>query len=59
LNIAIVDSGANLVTFVRVDGAQIGSIAISEHGKSYAAPAYRCRSAWLRRQSRLTLSSRM
>ena len=31
LNVAVVDSGANLVTFVRMDGAQIGSIAISEH----------------------------
>ena len=27
LNIAVVDSGANLVTFVRMDGAQLGSIA--------------------------------
>jgi glc operon protein GlcG len=40
LNIAIVDSGANLVTFVRMDGAQIGSIAISEH-KARAAAKYR------------------
>lgn len=31
LNIAVVDSGANLVTMVRMDGAQIGSIAIAEH----------------------------
>jgi glc operon protein GlcG len=31
LNIAVVDSGANLVTFVRMDGAQLASIAISEH----------------------------
>jgi glc operon protein GlcG len=31
LNIAVVDSGANLVTFLRMDGAQLGSIAVSEH----------------------------
>jgi uncharacterized protein GlcG (DUF336 family) len=31
LNIAVVDSGANLVTFIRMDGAQLASIAISEH----------------------------
>jgi glc operon protein GlcG len=31
LNIAVVDSGANLVTFLRMDGAQLASIAISEH----------------------------
>jgi Uncharacterized protein, possibly involved in utilization of glycolate and propanediol len=40
LNVAVVDSGANLVTFVRMDGAQIGSIAISEH-KARAAAKYR------------------
>jgi glc operon protein GlcG len=38
--VAEVDSGANLVTFVRMDGAQIGSIAISEH-KARAAAKYR------------------
>ena len=31
LNIAVVDSGANLVAFARMDGAQLGSIAIAEH----------------------------
>jgi uncharacterized protein GlcG (DUF336 family) len=31
LNVAVVDSGANLVTFLRMDGAQLASIAISEH----------------------------
>ena len=31
LNVAVVDSGANLVTFVRMDGAQLASISISEH----------------------------
>jgi glc operon protein GlcG len=40
LNIAVVDSGANLVTFLRMDGAQLGSIAISEH-KARAAVKYR------------------
>jgi uncharacterized protein GlcG (DUF336 family) len=40
LNIAVVDSGANLVAFLRMDGAQIGSIAISEH-KARAAVKFR------------------
>jgi uncharacterized protein GlcG (DUF336 family) len=40
LNIAVVDSGANLVAFERMDGAQLGSIAISEH-KARAAVTYR------------------
>jgi len=40
MNIAVVDSGANLVTFARMDGAQIGSIAISEH-KARAAAKFR------------------
>ena len=40
LNISVVDSGANLVAFVRMDGAQIGSIAIAEH-KARAAVKYR------------------
>jgi glc operon protein GlcG len=31
LNIAVVDSGGNLVTFLRMDGAQLASITISEH----------------------------
>jgi glc operon protein GlcG len=40
LNVAVVDSGANLVAFARQDGAQIGSIQISEH-KARAAAKYR------------------
>jgi glc operon protein GlcG len=40
LNVAVVDSGANLVTFVRMDGAQLASIAISEH-KARVAVKYR------------------
>ena len=40
LNIAVVDSGANLVAKVRMDGAQIASIAIAEH-KARAAAKYR------------------
>jgi glc operon protein GlcG len=40
LNIAVVDSGGNLVAFARMDGAQIGSIAISEH-KARASVKYR------------------
>ena len=31
INVAVVDSGANLVAFGRMDGAQLGSIAVSEH----------------------------
>jgi glc operon protein GlcG len=31
MNIAVVDSGANLVAFLRMDGAQLASIAIAEH----------------------------
>jgi uncharacterized protein GlcG (DUF336 family) len=31
MNIAVVDSGSNLVAFERMDGAQLASIAISQH----------------------------
>jgi len=37
LNIAVVDSGANLVAFLRMDGAQLASISISEHKARTAA----------------------
>jgi uncharacterized protein GlcG (DUF336 family) len=40
LNVAVVDSGANLVAFQRMDGAQLASIAISEH-KARAATSFR------------------
>ncbi len=40
LNVAVVDSGGNLVAFARQDGAQIASIAISEH-KARAAATFR------------------
>jgi len=43
LNVAVVDSGANLVAFGRMDGAQLGSIAISEHkarGVGKIPPSY-------------------
>lgn len=40
VNIAVVDSGANLVTFLRMDGAQLASIAIAEH-KARTAAKYR------------------
>jgi uncharacterized protein GlcG (DUF336 family) len=40
LNIAVVDSGANLVTFLRMDGAQLASITIAEH-KARAAARFR------------------
>lgn len=37
MNVAVVDSGANLVAFQRMDGAQLASIAISEHKARTAA----------------------
>jgi len=40
MNVAMVDSGANLVAFARMDGAQLGSIAIAEH-KARAAAKFR------------------
>lgn len=40
LNIAVADSGGNLVTFLRMDGAQLASIAIAEH-KARAAVKFR------------------
>jgi glc operon protein GlcG len=40
LNVAVVDSGANLVAFGRMDGAQLGSIAVSEH-KARASVKFR------------------
>jgi uncharacterized protein GlcG (DUF336 family) len=40
LNVAVVDSGGNLVAFQRMDGAQLASIAISEH-KARASVKFR------------------
>src|SRR5271165_5276970 len=40
LNIAVVDSGANLVAFQRMDGAQLASIAVAQH-KARAAASFR------------------
>ena len=40
MNIAVVDSGANLVAFLRMDGALLASIPIAEH-KARAAAKYR------------------
>jgi glc operon protein GlcG len=40
LNVAVVDSGGNLVAFERMDGAQLASIQISEH-KARAAVMFR------------------
>ena len=40
LNIAVVDSGANLVTFARMDGAALGSIAVAQH-KARASAKFR------------------
>jgi glc operon protein GlcG len=40
MNIAVVDSGGNLVAFARMDGAQLASIAIAEH-KAKTAVTFR------------------
>ena len=40
LNVAVVDSGGSLVTFTRMDGAQLASIAIAQH-KARAAAKFR------------------
>ena len=40
LNVAVVDSGTNLVGFQRMDGAQLASIAIAQH-KARAAASFR------------------
>jgi glc operon protein GlcG len=40
LNVAVVDGGGNLVTFARMDGAQLASIAIAQH-KAMAAAKFR------------------
>ena len=40
MNVAVVDSGGNLVAFERMDGAQLASIQIAEH-KATAAATYR------------------
>lgn len=40
MNIAVYDSGGNLVAFLRMDGAQLASISISEH-KARVAVKYR------------------
>jgi glc operon protein GlcG len=40
MNIAVVDSGANLVAFLRMDGGQLASISIAEH-KARAAAKFR------------------
>jgi glc operon protein GlcG len=40
VNVAVVDSGANLVAFGRMDGAQLASIAVAEH-KARASASFR------------------
>jgi uncharacterized protein GlcG (DUF336 family) len=40
MNVAVVDSGGNLVAFQRMDGAQLASIQIAEH-KARAAAIFR------------------
>jgi glc operon protein GlcG len=40
MNVSVVDTGGNLVAFVRMDGAQLASIAISQH-KARTAVRYR------------------
>jgi glc operon protein GlcG len=40
MNVTVVDSGGNLVAFARMDGAQLASVAISEH-KARTAVTFR------------------
>ncbi|MBV8169355.1 MAG: heme-binding protein, partial [Alphaproteobacteria bacterium] len=40
MNVTVVDSGGNLVAFVRMDGAQLASVEISQH-KARAAAKFR------------------
>ena len=40
MNIAVVDSGNNLLSFQRMDGSQLSSIAVSQH-KAHAAVSFR------------------
>jgi uncharacterized protein GlcG (DUF336 family) len=40
MTVAVLDSGANLVAFLRMDGAQLASISIAEH-KARTAVKYR------------------
>ncbi len=46
LNVAVVDSGGNLVAFQRMDGAQLASIQISEHKARAAVNFRRETKAW-------------
>jgi glc operon protein GlcG len=46
LNIAVADSGGNLVAFLRMDGAQLGSIPISEHKARASVRFRRATRAW-------------
>src|SRR5579859_7821908 len=41
MNVAVMDSGANLVAFQRMDGAQLVSISIAEHKARFAVKARR------------------
>ena len=40
VNVAVVDSGASLVAFARMDGAQLASVAVAEH-KARTAASFR------------------
>jgi len=46
LNVAVLDSGGNLVAFERMDGAQLASIQISEHKARSAVSFRRETKAW-------------
>jgi glc operon protein GlcG len=41
MNVAVIDSGGNLVAFQRMDGAQLASIKISQHKARFALTARR------------------
>ena len=56
LNVDVVDSGAHLVAFSRMDGAHLASIAIAQH-KARAAAQYAVRPGSSKRVFRKTITS--
>jgi uncharacterized protein GlcG (DUF336 family) len=56
LDVAVLDSGANLVAFARMDGAQLGSIAIAEH-KARASVKFRRPTNPSKREFRRTITN--
>ena len=56
MNVAVVDSGGNLVAFQRMDGAMLASIQIAEH-KARAAATFRRKTRSSRTVSTLCIST--